>query len=72
MSKTTTTVYNVGDKVKVKDGMGHDEMTTGKTGTIVEIATPALGIKFEGMSEVHKWYTDDEVEPDQSEQADKN
>lgn len=66
MSKTTTTVYNVGDKVKVKPGKNHDEMTKNKKGTIVEISTPALGIRFEGMITVHKWYADDEVEPDKS------
>lgn len=61
MSKTTTTIHNVGDKVKVKPGKEHDSMTKGKTGTVQEISTPALGIKFEGMP-MHKWYTDDEVE----------
>lgn len=59
--KTTTTFYNVGDRVKVKEGAGHDGMTKNKTGTIVEIDTPALGIKFDGMTMVHKWYTDKEV-----------
>lgn len=61
MSKTTTTKYSVGDKVKVKPGKEHDPMTKGKTGTIQEIATPALGVKFVGMA-MHKWYVDDEVE----------
>jgi ribosomal protein L24 len=61
MSKTTTTKYSVGDKVKVKAGKEHDSMTKGKTGKIEEITTPALGIKFDGMA-MHKWYTDDEVE----------
>lgn len=60
--KTTTTVYSVGDRVKVKPGKAHDEMTRGKSGTIVEIATPALGVKFDGMTMVHKWYADEEVE----------
>ncbi len=59
--KTTTTIFSVGDKVKVKPGKAHDSMATG-TGTIVEISTPALGIRFPGMSKTHKWYADDEVE----------
>ena len=56
---TKTSVHNVGDRVKVKPGKEHDEMTKGKTGTIVEISTPALGVKFDGMSMTHKWYADD-------------
>lgn len=59
--KTTTTSYSVGDRVQVKPGKEHDPMTKDKKGTIVEITTPALGIKFDGMTMVHKWYTDDEV-----------
>ena len=59
---TKTSVHNVGDRVKVKPGKEHDEMTKGKTGTIVEISTPALGVKFDGISMVHKWYADDEVD----------
>lgn len=61
MSKTTTTVYSVGDRVQVKPGKEHDTMTREKKGKIVEIATPALGIQFDGMSGTHKWYSDDEV-----------
>lgn len=63
MAKMATTVYSVGDRVQVKAGIEHDTMTKGKKGTIVEITTPALGIVFEGMTMVHKWYTDDEVKP---------
>lgn len=63
MSRMKTTRYDVGQRVQVKPGKEHDEMTKGKRGTIVEIGTPALGIKFEGMKEVHRWYTDDEVQP---------
>ena len=61
MSKTTMTVYNVGDRVQVKPGKEHDTMTREKKGKIVEIATPALGIQFDGMTGTHKWYSDDEV-----------
>ena len=62
MAKTTTTVYSVGDKIKVKPGKDHNGMGKGEVGTIVEISTPALGIKFPSMSMVHKWYADNEVE----------
>lgn len=63
MENTTTTVYSVGDRVQVKAGKEHDKMTKDKKGTIVEISTPALGIVFDGMPMVHKWYIDDEVKP---------
>jgi len=52
----------VGDRVKVKPGKNHDEMTKNKVGTVQQVSTPALGIKFDGMSEMHKWYVEDEVE----------
>ena len=52
----------VGDRVKVKPGKEHDTMTKGKTGTVQEVQTPALGIKFDGMAEMHKWYIEEEVE----------
>lgn len=60
---TMATKYKVGDRVKVKPGKNHDGMTKDKTGVIKEISTPALGIKFDGMTETHKWYVDDEVQP---------
>ena len=28
----------------------------------LEISTEALGIKFDGMTETHKWYVDEEVD----------
>jgi hypothetical protein len=56
------TKHRVGDRVRVKRGKDHMGMGIGKVGTIVQIGPPALGIKFDGMSEVHKWYVDDEVE----------
>ena len=59
---TKTSVYNVGDKIKVKPGKEHDGMGKGEVGTIQEISTPALGVKFPSMSMVHKWYAVDEVE----------
>lgn len=55
--------FKKGDRVRVRKGMNHDDMTEMKTGTIVEISpTPALGIKFDGMEEVHHWYVDAELE----------
>lgn len=62
MSTTKTTTYTLGDRVKLKPGKSHDEMTANKKGTIAVISTPALGIRFDGMKSVHKWYADDEVE----------
>lgn len=53
-------MYNVGDRVKIKSGKAHD-MNKDKIGVIVEIGTPALGVKFDGMTTIHKWYADDEV-----------
>lgn len=55
------TKYQVGDRVKVKPGNNHEEMTKDKVGTVKEISTEALGIVFDGMSGMHKWYVDDEV-----------
>ena len=52
----------LGDRVKVKPGIGHDAMTMGKTGTVKEVGSPALGIRFDGMSKLHKWYVDQELE----------
>ena len=37
-------------------------MSKDKTGTIKEISTEALGIQFDGMTETHKWYVDEEVD----------
>lgn len=59
--KTKTTTFSVGDRVKVSSGVQHDAMTENKSGVIVEIGTPALGIKFDGMPKVHKWYVDKEL-----------
>lgn len=56
------TKYRVGDRVRVKSGKDHDAMTKYKTGTVKEIATEAIGIKFDEMPGVHKWYVDEELE----------
>jgi hypothetical protein len=58
------TKYKIGDRVKVKAGEEHDGKIKDKIGTVAEIGTEALSIKFDGMSELHKWYVDDEVESD--------
>ena len=52
----------VGDRVKVKPGKEHDDMTKNKTGTVQEVSTPALGVKFDGMASMHKWYVEEELE----------
>lgn len=56
--------YQVGDRVVVRAGDAHDEMTADVAGTVVIIGTPALGVMFDGMTKVHKWYVADEVEPE--------
>lgn len=56
------TKFSVGDRVMVRPGNEHDDMTRDKTGTVREISTPALGIVFDGMEMEHKWYTDAEVQ----------
>jgi len=61
------TIHQVGDRVRVKAGREHDEMTREATGTIVEISTSALGIQFDGMEGTHKWYVDEELESAESE-----
>ncbi len=60
MSKISKTIYKVGDRVAVRHGAEHTKGA--KVGIIEQIATPALGIRFDGESKVHKWYVDDEVE----------
>ena len=56
------TEFVVGDRVKVKAGKEHDNMVMDMSGSIVEISTPALAIKFDDMDEVHKWYVQAELE----------
>lgn len=52
----------VGDRVRVLPGKEHDSMTANASGTIQEIASPALMIQFDGMDEPHKWYVAEELE----------
>jgi hypothetical protein len=56
------TKFKIGNRVKVKAGKEHDAMTKNKEGEVRQIATEALGIKFDGMDGVHKWYVDAEVD----------
>lgn len=68
--KSSMTRLSVGERVKVRSGKEHDEMTKDKEGVIVEISSPALGIKFDGMEETHKWYVDNEVEKVENKSSD--
>lgn len=52
----------VGDRVKVKPGKEHDPMTRGQAGTVKEVSTPALAIRFDGMAKLHKWHVEEELE----------
>lgn len=56
------TKLKIGDRVKVKSGKEHDEMTKDKVGIIKKISTSALGIMFEDMDEIHKWYIEEEIQ----------
>lgn len=51
----------IGDRVTVKAGKAHDKMTADAVGTIVIIDGTALGVLFDGMKNVHKWYVADEL-----------
>jgi len=52
----------IGDRVTVKAGKAHDEMTADAVGTIVIIEGTALGVLFDGMDMIHKWYVADELD----------
>lgn len=61
--------FAIGDRVVVRDGADHGEITAGSAGEIVEIGSHALGIKFDDMPDmVHRWYTAEELD---SESADR-
>lgn len=53
--------FRIGDRVKVRSGKEHGEEMKGAVGTVAIIGTEALGIKFEGMAEIHKWYVAGEL-----------
>lgn len=52
----------VGDKVAVKRGKAHMGIGVGKKGTVKQISTPAIGVRFEGSARTHKWYTAGELD----------
>lgn len=60
--RASRSALEIGDRVKVKAGREHDAMTKDKEGTVEEISTPALAIKFDDMQGLHKWYVEDELE----------
>lgn len=54
------TAYALGDRVSVRAGIAHDLSHTEGVVSIIH-AGPALGITFDGMDMIHKWYVPDEV-----------
>ncbi len=53
----------LGDRVQVRAGLEHDGMHAGATGTVQILhGGPAVGIVFDGMDDVHKWYAPDEID----------
>jgi ATP-dependent Clp endopeptidase proteolytic subunit ClpP len=53
----------LGDRVQVRAGLEHDGMHASLVGTVQILhGGPAVGIVFDGMDEVHKWYAPDEIE----------
>lgn len=52
----------MGSRVRVKAGKEHDSMTKGATGTVAEVKGTSLGIQFDGMDKIHRWYTAAELE----------
>jgi phage gp29-like protein len=62
MSMAMDKNFSVGDRVKVRPGKEHDQMTKGKTGTVVEMSTCALAVLFDGMDSIHKWYIAEELQ----------
>jgi hypothetical protein len=53
----------VGERVRVKNGAAHDDMTKDAEGEIAEVsAEPALAVRFDGMDELHRWYVASELD----------
>lgn len=67
VTRSSSISAKVGERVKVADGMAHEDDNVGISGTIAEIGTKALGIKFDGMEEVHHWYVAEELVPGDTE-----
>jgi len=55
--------YAVGDRVRVRPGKSHDAATAEATGTVAVVNGTAIGIRFDGMDGVHKWYVAEELMP---------
>lgn len=55
--------FAIGDRVQPRAGAEHNNMAMG-AGTVEEIATPALAVRFDAMpDELHRWYVAAELEP---------
>lgn len=61
-AKPGSSSISVGDRVTVKSGANHDDMTKDATGTVVSTGGEALAIQFDNMDKVHKWYVASELE----------
>lgn len=61
--------FGVGDRIKIRKGQEHDGMTPGMAGEVAQVSTPALGILFDDMPGVHKWYVSDELERDDGDEG---
>lgn len=59
----------IGDRVKVADGKEHEPDNIGISGTVAEIGSQAIGIKFDGMKEIHHWYVAEELVPGDTEDS---
>ncbi len=57
---------SIGDRVKVSTGKEHMPEHTGVTGTVRIVQGQAIGIQFDGIPGVHKWYAPDELRKEQA------
>ena len=53
----------IGDRVQVKPGREHMPEHKGVPGTVRIVSGTNIGIEFDGISGVHKWYAPDELQP---------
>lgn len=62
-----SSAISIGDRVKVSPGLEH--MDGHSAGTVAILHSgPAVGIVFDGMDTVHKWYVPDELDQEASDQ----
>ena len=59
---STSLPFATGAPVRVRPGSEHMPEHRGKRGVVAIVKDGALGIRFDGSSEVHKWYAPDELE----------